>query len=168
MGDCIISQGDQMEQVIEARDRFLSPNGKLNIGKLLFSIYLYMFINFSLGIMIPQCVSLFGHLSDHRRAYENRRVRKFKTKEKNKNTNCPTFNKQKQEEDSYDTDSSSDSTWCSWWRDVYGFDMRSKPDMLVDRMSGNENCYDSNKSWCVMTEPLVAFFDPCRVNVLFL
>lgn len=28
LGECIISQGDQMEQVIEARDRFLSPNGK--------------------------------------------------------------------------------------------------------------------------------------------
>jgi len=28
MGDCVLSQGDQMEQVIEARDRFLKPNGK--------------------------------------------------------------------------------------------------------------------------------------------
>jgi len=27
LGDCVISQGDQMEQVIEARDRFLMPNG---------------------------------------------------------------------------------------------------------------------------------------------
>lgn len=27
IGECVIGQGDQMEQVIEARDRFLKPNG---------------------------------------------------------------------------------------------------------------------------------------------
>jgi len=27
LGDCVLSQGDQMEQVIEARDRFLVSNG---------------------------------------------------------------------------------------------------------------------------------------------
>jgi len=33
LGDCVLSQGDQMEQVIEARDRFLVSNGpyKYNI-----------------------------------------------------------------------------------------------------------------------------------------
>jgi len=30
LGECVVGQGDQMEQVIEARDRFLKPNGKLN------------------------------------------------------------------------------------------------------------------------------------------
>lgn len=115
--------------------------------------------------MIPKCVSLYGQLSDQRRAYENRRIRKLKPKEKNKNTNHPKFNKKlESEEESCDTDSSSDSTWCSWWKDVYGFDMRSKPDMWVDQFPENENSSDSNKEWCVMTEPLIAFFDPCRVN----
>lgn len=27
LGDCVVGQGDQMEQVIEARDRFLVSNG---------------------------------------------------------------------------------------------------------------------------------------------
>jgi len=27
LGDCVLGQGDQMEQVIEARDRFLVSNG---------------------------------------------------------------------------------------------------------------------------------------------
>lgn len=31
MGDCVLSQGNEMEQVIEARDRFLKPNGKIVI-----------------------------------------------------------------------------------------------------------------------------------------
>lgn len=30
MGDCVLGQGDQMEQVILARDRFLKPNGEIN------------------------------------------------------------------------------------------------------------------------------------------
>jgi len=30
MGDCVLSQGIEMEQVIVARDRFLKPNGKNN------------------------------------------------------------------------------------------------------------------------------------------
>jgi len=29
MGDCVLGQGDQMEQVIEARNRFLKPTGKI-------------------------------------------------------------------------------------------------------------------------------------------
>lgn len=116
--------------------------------------------------MIPKCVSLYGQLSDQRRAYENRRVRKFKTTEKNKKHNIPTFNKKKleSEEELCDSDSSSDSTWCSWWKDVYGFDMRSKPDMLVDELTDSENFSASKKKWCVMSEPIVSFFDPYRVN----
>lgn len=31
LGECVLSQGDQMEQVIEARDRFLKPHGIVNI-----------------------------------------------------------------------------------------------------------------------------------------
>jgi hypothetical protein len=117
--------------------------------------------------MIPKSVSLYGQLSDQRRAYENRRIRKLKTKEKKKNTNYPKFSKKKleSEEEDCDTDSSSDSTWCSWWKDVYGFDMRSKPDTWIDQFPGDENCSGSNKEWCVMPEPLIAFFDPCRVNL---
>lgn len=30
MGDCVLTQGKIMEQVIEARDRFLKTNGKIN------------------------------------------------------------------------------------------------------------------------------------------
>lgn len=40
MGQCVISQGDQMEQVIEARDRFLKPNGIINV--LIDSLYLLL------------------------------------------------------------------------------------------------------------------------------
>lgn len=37
MGDCVLGQGDQMEQVIEARNRFLKPSGKFDklISKML-------------------------------------------------------------------------------------------------------------------------------------
>jgi len=39
LGDCVISQGDQMEQVIEARDRFLVSNGLYRYIILLLSIF---------------------------------------------------------------------------------------------------------------------------------
>lgn len=31
MGECVLSQGNEMEEVIEARNRFLKSNGKRNI-----------------------------------------------------------------------------------------------------------------------------------------
>lgn len=43
MGECVIGQGDQMEQVIEARDRFLKPNGIIIKKK---TIQINIFINF--------------------------------------------------------------------------------------------------------------------------
>lgn len=113
--------------------------------------------------MIPMCITLYGQLSEQRRAYENRRSRKFSKKNKNKAlNNCVVKNKEKETIiDGYDTDSSSDSTWCSWWSDVYGFDMRSKPEFLVNHFS--ERRYSSD---FVLTEPIITFFDPYKVNLL--
>lgn len=109
------------------------------------------------------CITLYGQLSEQRRAYENRRNRKHSKKNKKKTLDkCVVKKKEKESiSDAYDTDSSSDSTWCSWWSDVYGFDMRSKPEFLVNNFS--ESGYSSD---FVMTEPIISFFDPYKVNLL--
>ncbi|XP_027840234.2 uncharacterized protein LOC114121922 [Aphis gossypii] len=141
LGDCVISQGDQMEQVIEARDRFLMPN----------------------GLMIPMCVTLYGQLLEQRRIYGNCRIRK-KTKKKTLkkfNRSLKINKSDKPETQSSDTDSSSDSTLCSWWSNVYGFDMRSYSEVVVD--SNSESPISAKDEWQVMEEPLVTFFDPCKV-----
>ncbi|XP_025196022.1 probable protein arginine N-methyltransferase 1.2 [Melanaphis sacchari] len=144
LGDCVISQGDQMEQVIEARDRFLVSN----------------------GLMIPMCVTLYGQLLEQRRIYGNCRIRK-KTKKKaykklNKRFNINKSNKS--ETQSNDSDSSSDSTLCSWWSNVYGFDMRSYSEITVDCSSESVDCPKSFKDeWRIMEEPIVTFFDPSKV-----
>lgn len=141
LGDCVISQGDQMEQVIEARDRFLVPN----------------------GLMIPMCVTLYGQLLEQRRIYGNCRIRKRTKKKtlKKFNRGLKINKSDKSETQSSDTDSSSDSTLCSWWSNVYGFDMRSHSEVVVDC---NSESPDSAKGeWHVMEEPLVTFFDPCKV-----
>ncbi|XP_060847189.1 protein arginine N-methyltransferase 1-like [Rhopalosiphum padi] len=141
LGDCVLSQGDQMEQVIEARDRFLVSN----------------------GLMVPMCVTLYGQLLEQRRVYGNCRIRK-KTKKKTykKFNKCLNISKSKNSEtQSSDTDSSSDSTLCSWWSNVYGFDMRSYSEIVVDCKSESPN--SAKDEWQMMEEPLVTFFDPYKV-----
>lgn len=39
MGECGLSQGSEIEEVIEARNRFLKPNGKRNIVILVLMCY---------------------------------------------------------------------------------------------------------------------------------
>jgi len=110
------------------------------------------------------CVTLYGQLLEQRRVYRNCRIRK-----KTKNKTLKKFNKvlkinksDKSETQSSDTDSSSDSTLCSWWSDVYGFDMRSYSEVVVD--CNSESPDSAKDEWHVMEEPLVTFFDPCKVN----
>lgn len=54
MGECVIGQGDQMEQVIEARDRFLKPNGIIVIiikkKTIQINIFINLFINYCVGV----------------------------------------------------------------------------------------------------------------------
>lgn len=139
LGDCVLSQGDQMEQVIEARDRFLVSE----------------------GLMIPMCVTLYGQLLEQRRVFGNCRLRKS-TKKKTYKKYVNKYGKS--EAQSSDTDSSTDSTLCSWWKNVYGFDMRSNTEIVVDSNSESVDCPDSAKDeWHIMDEPLVTFFDPCKV-----
>lgn len=114
--------------------------------------------------MIPMFITLYAQLSEQRRAYENRRDRKYSKKNNNNKTfDSDVVTKMEDESDGCDTDSSTDSTWCSWWSDVYGFDMRSKPEFLKTSESGVSS--DFNKDWFVMTEPIISFFDPYKVNL---
>lgn len=123
---------------------------------------------FVIGLMIPMCVTLFGQLLTQRRVFANSRLRKSTKKKLNKKQNyCVNTNKSGKFEAQYssDTDSSSDATSCSWWSDVYGFDMRSNTEIVVDYNSENADCPDSAKDkWYVMEEPLITFFNPCKVN----
>ncbi|VVC44125.1 Protein arginine N-methyltransferase,S-adenosyl-L-methionine-dependent methyltransferase [Cinara cedri] len=136
MGECLLSQGDQMEQVIEARDRFLKPN----------------------GIMIPKGVSLYGQLLEQKNTYDNQHIHK-----NSKNTKLNAVAKQILDESltkEYDSDSSSDSTNCSWWKNVYGFDMRIQKEFINDFHSKSST---KHKDWCIMPDPIITFFDPCKV-----
>lgn len=108
-------------------------------------------------------VTLYCQLLEQRRIYENQRIRKSKkstklvTKEMKKTTVG----------DGYDTDNSLDSMCCSWWNDVYGFDMRSKPEFLIEKYSESEDCSVSDeKHWFLMPEPIIAHFDPSKVNLI--
>lgn len=110
------------------------------------------------------CVTLYGQLLEQRRIYGNCRIRK-KTKKKTLkkfNRSLKINKSDKPETQSSDTDSSSDSTLCSWWSNVYGFDMRSYSEVVVD--SNSESPISAKDEWQVMEEPLVTFFDPCKVN----
>lgn len=115
--------------------------------------------------MIPSCVSLYGQLLENRRAYENGRIRMHPKKTENKNSqDCLSKENAVQSEvGGYDTDSSTDSTLCSWWSNVYGFDMRSNPVVVEDPSS---KLGGSSKQWCIMTEPVTTFFDPRKVNLI--
>jgi len=117
--------------------------------------------------MIPMCVTLYGQLLEQRRVFGNCRIRKSTKKRTYKKfDNCLNLNKSgKSETLSSDSDSSSDSTLCSWWGNVYGFDMRSNTEIVVDRNSESVDCPVSAKDkWLMMDEPLVTFFDPSKVN----
>lgn len=115
--------------------------------------------------MIPACVSLYGQLLENRRAYENGRIRKYPKKTENKNQQGGLNNKNAEhsEREDYDTDSSTDSTLCSWWSNVYGFDMRSNP-LFVEDPSSKPG--DISNQWCIMSEPVTTFFDPSKVNFI--
>lgn len=108
-----------------------------------------------IGLMVPETVSLYGHLSEHRKAYENQRLRKGKNKNKVDQTVVT----------DYDSDSSTDSTNCSWWSNVYGFDMRSNPTYLVDKKSDNG---ETEEKWYIMPEPIYSHFNSSRVKCLVL
>lgn len=111
------------------------------------------------------CVTLYGQLVENRQVYENQRIRKNKKEKMNKKSNnqIPQKSVNQLVTKDYDSDSSSDSTWTTWWRDVYGFDMRSRAEFLVIRDSENKNCSQFNK-WRIMPEPIFAFFDPYKVK----
>lgn len=122
--------------------------------------------------MIPNNVSLYIQLLEQRGLYVNQRVYK-----NSKNNKPNSTNKKKLDEsltDEYDSDSSTDSTKCSWWSDVYGFDMRVQRDFIVinDYSYSKNNTIGSSvhpNDWCIMPEPAVQFFDPCKViYILFI
>lgn len=114
--------------------------------------------------MIPMCVTLYGQLLEQRRVFGNCRLRK-KTNKKTYKKSDSCLNLNKSDKSETDTDSSSDSTLCSWWSNVYGFDMRSNTEFVVDCGSESVDCPDSAKDkWHLMDEPIVTFFDPCKVN----
>jgi len=114
--------------------------------------------------MIPMCVTLYGQLLEQRRVFGNCRIRKS-TKKRTYKQSDSCLNLNKSGKSDTDTDSSSDSTLCSWWGNVYGFDMRSNTEKVVDCDPENVDYRDSAKDkWYVMDEPLVTFFDPCKVN----
>jgi len=98
--------------------------------------------------MIPMKISLYAHLSEQRRAYENGRIRK-----KVKKLNQPITT-------DYESDSSTDSNYCSWWSNVYGFDLTSDPEFLIDENSENG---ELNHKWRIMAEPIASYFNSCRV-----
>lgn len=129
---------------------------------------LSLLINYFTGLMIPMCVTLYTQLLEQRRVYEQQRFSKVKKK---KNKSCDKNSRQIKFDqslmDGYDTDSSSDSTICSWWGDVYGFNMKSKSEFLVDANSDSEEGSNlDGDGWRVMTEPIIAFFDPCKVYLI--
>jgi len=112
--------------------------------------------------MIPMSITLYGQLLEQRTLYENQRIHRNKKFDKrvSKKINQSIA-------EAYDTDSSSDSTWSSWWSDVYGFDMRSKPEYLIENYSENGDFSDSDKlHWVLLSEPIIAYFDPSKVNVI--
>jgi len=114
--------------------------------------------------MIPMCVTLYGQLLEQRRVFGNCRIRKRIKKRTYQKSNSY-LNLNKSDKSETDTDSSSDSTLCSWWSNVYGFDMRSNTEIVVDRDSESVDYPISAKDkWYLMDEPLVTFFDPCKVN----
>lgn len=107
------------------------------------------------------CVTLYGQLLEQRYSYENQRICKYKTKQYQNSVNETKLNKPSTEEN--DSSSSSDSTNCSWWGNVYGFDMRSKREYIVDV---KKNASGLNEKWCIMPEPIVSSFNPRKVKCI--
>lgn len=111
------------------------------------------------GLMLPKCVSLYGQLLEQRHTYENQRICKNK-----KNANTNSINKTKLDQtlsEESDSSSTSDSTNCSWWSNVYGFDMRSTREFIVD---DKKNASGIHEKWCIMPEPIVSGFNSRKVK----
>lgn len=105
------------------------------------------------------CVTMYCHLLEQRRAYLNQRIYQMNNNKKHRKPNS-THNETLND---FDDNLNDDSTSISWWKNVYGFDMRSKAQFIVDSYS--ENGENDDQEWCVMSEPLVQFFDPYKVNL---
>lgn len=114
------------------------------------------------------CVILYGQLIEHKHTYENRRIRKNKIKNKEIN-NCDVYktnDDQTENTDEYNSDSSSDSLWNSWWKDLYGFDLRSKEEFIVlDESVNKDDCNSGKEKWSIMPEPMFVNFDPYQVKL---
>jgi len=108
------------------------------------------------------CVTLYAQLSEQRTLYENSRIRKNKNK---KLENFYNIKKEQSEIDGFNSDSSSDSTCCSWWKDAYGFDMRSSVQFLINDNSESGDFSRHDKKWYIMPEPIFTYFDPCKVKL---
>lgn len=116
--------------------------------------------------MIPKAISLYGQLLEQKCIYLNNRTCKNRIKNKPNSRDKEKLNESSSKE--YDSDSSCDSTYCSWWSDVYGFDMRVQREFIViDDCNYKSNITSKpvhNKDcWAIMPEPIVHFFDPCKV-----
>lgn len=111
------------------------------------------------GLMIPKCVTLYGQLLEQMYTYENQRICKNKNKDNTKSINKTKLDGKLSEES--DSSSTSDSTNCSWWSNVYGFDMRSKREYIVDSKKNSSGKYEK---WCVMPEPIVTGFNSRKVK----
>lgn len=102
--------------------------------------------------MIPMRVTLYGQLLEQRKAFENQRVCKSKENLKLVDNELKCVIKDH------------DDTNLSWWRDVYGFDMRSKQSFLVD--SSENNCNDMEKDGFLILEPINTHFNRKKVNLI--
>lgn len=122
--------------------------------------------------MIPKSVSLYFQLLEQRCLYANQRIYKNSKNNKPNSTDKKKLDKSLTVE--YDSDSSTDSTNCSWWSNVYGFDMRIQRDFIVIddcnySISNTINSSVHQNNWCIMPEPVIQFFDPCKViYILFI
>ncbi|XP_050434019.1 uncharacterized protein LOC126841519 [Adelges cooleyi] len=110
MGDAVFGNGDQLEDLIMARDLFLKPG----------------------GLLIPENVQLYAQAHDSRRHYEHN---------------------------------------CTFWDDVYGFDMSSmkklnltRSDKEKERPKGkNRKTKNGKQVYPNWKEPLVTFLNPYKV-----
>lgn len=109
-------------------------------------------------------VTLYGQLLEQRQKYENQcshkknvltKIKKIPTKKKG---NLSLI-------EGYNSDSSSDTTLCSWWSDVYGFDMRLTTTFIVEQYIDEKKILHEEKKWRIMPDPIITFFDFRKVNL---
>jgi len=99
-------------------------------------------------------VALYGQLSEQRKAYDNQR------NSKSKKIMTTIDNKLSEIVDDHsDTD-------LSWWRNVYGFDMRSEQTFLVDHSKSEDGGSDVDKEGFLIIEPIVTYFNPRKVHLI--